>query len=60
MNVLKTIWEWLVWFRYESPVRNLEVIGSMISGRGIATWLGVTLYCGVFTPNAFCWLWWSS
>jgi hypothetical protein len=22
MNVLKAIWEWFVWFRYKSPVRN--------------------------------------
>jgi hypothetical protein len=22
MNALKAIWKWLVWFRYQSPVRN--------------------------------------
>jgi hypothetical protein len=53
MNVLKAIWEWLVWFCYKSPVRNFGVLGSMISGRGIASWLGVTLYRGVITPKCF-------
>jgi hypothetical protein len=56
MNVLKAIWEWLVWFCYKSPVRNFgsDRLDDLRQGyRAVA--LG-DLYRGVFTPNAFCWL----
>ncbi len=49
MNVLKALWEWLVWFRYKSPVRNFgsDRLDDLRQGFRAVAW--GDLYRGVFT-----------
>ena len=48
MNGLKAIWEWLVWFRYKSPVRNFgsDRLDDLL--KGPAAW-GDPLLWGYYT-----------
>ncbi len=50
MNVLKAIWECLVWFRYKSPVRNFgsDRLDDLRQGYRAVAW-GDPLSWGYYT-----------
>jgi hypothetical protein len=50
MNVLKALWEWLVWFRYKSPVRNFgsDRLDDLRQGYRDVAW-GDPLLWGFYT-----------
>ena len=65
MKILENIWAWLVWFRYESPVRNfgsdcLDYLRcgvtngiAILRGNPIATLNGGSVFWGL---NVQCWI----
>ena len=57
MKTLENIWAWLVWFRYESPVRNFgsDCLDYLRWGvtNGIAILNGGSVFWGL---NVQCWI----